>query len=196
MAEIIKIRSSVFIPDVLWMAPGIDSSTGTQFEFGEVTREFFTNKVNTMCSRVEQEVVVDFLKKEVFSYSKTGITNAKITYPNGKVEVMSGRASSEGIYCGNINWLSEEAVQFTIHASTRNPLRPNAPTVDYQFSITCSISGKVQISGQHDGLPSYKIYKQVDFGDLEIIYTHDYKLTGDSSEVLDGSIEYKFEKVI
>ena len=51
--------------------------TGKVIQFEGDSREFTPHAVNTMRSRVEQEVVVDFYKEEVFSYANTGITTEK-----------------------------------------------------------------------------------------------------------------------
>ncbi|WP_088042072.1 DUF3238 domain-containing protein [Bacillus sp. EAC] len=191
MVEIIKIRSSVFIPEVLWMAPRIDPTSGIQFEFGADAREFSPHTVNTMRSRIEQEVIVDFVKRELFLHCQTGITKAKITYPDGKVEYLSDKASTSGITCQHIDWLPE-SVRFVMLASASNPLRPNAPTVDYAYDLECFSDGTVSIKGRHDGFPCYEIYKQVDFSEFQLIYQHDFRKTGDTPDALDGPMEYQF----
>ncbi len=58
--------------------------------------------VNTMHSRVEQEVVVDFYKKEIFSYANTGITTERVTIQGGSVNKRTGKASTERTLCTDI----------------------------------------------------------------------------------------------
>ncbi len=65
MANIVKIRGSVFAP-YAWLAPIKDSSTGRVFEYTGDAREFTPYAVNTMRSRLEQEVIIDFYKKKFF----------------------------------------------------------------------------------------------------------------------------------
>ena len=60
-------------------------------QFEGDSREFTPYAVNAMRSRVEQEVVVDFYKEEVFSYANTGITTEKITSPDGSVSKRTGK---------------------------------------------------------------------------------------------------------
>ena len=68
-----------------WTEAKKDMETGQVIQFEGDSREFTPHAVNTMRSRVEQEVVVDFYKEEVFSYANTGITTEKITNPDGSV---------------------------------------------------------------------------------------------------------------
>ncbi|MGW5983448.1 DUF3238 domain-containing protein [Bacillus mycoides] len=59
MVNIVKIRANVFIP-MSWTEPQKDVQTGRVIQFEGDSREFTPHAVNTMRSRVEQEVVVDF----------------------------------------------------------------------------------------------------------------------------------------
>ena len=84
-----------------------------------------------MRSRIEQEVVVDFYKKEIFTYANTGITTERITTPDGSVNKKTGKASTEGILCTDIVWRSDD-VKFQMSASASNPLNVYAlPLIIY-----------------------------------------------------------------
>lgn len=195
MINLMKIRASVFIPTP-WTEPRTDPQTGKVIQFEGDSREFTPYAVNTMRSRVEQEVVVDFLKKEVFSYQNTGITTEKITNPDGSTQLRQGKASTEGILCRNVVWSSEEEVSFEMSASASNPLNEHAPPVDYLLAVTAKRDGLLQIEGAHDGFPCLEFYKQVDFGPFEKIYTHDFRETGDTPAALAGEMEYRFSKIL
>ncbi|EJQ73338.1 hypothetical protein IGK_05412 [Bacillus toyonensis] len=65
MADIVKIRGSVFAP-YAWLEHIKDPTTGKLFEYPGDAREFTPYAVNTMRSRLEQEVIIDFYKKKFF----------------------------------------------------------------------------------------------------------------------------------
>jgi hypothetical protein len=191
MAEIIKIRGSVFIGGMLYL-PAIQDSTGMIYEYQGDAREFTPNAVNTGRCRVDQEVVVDFIKQRIISFSDTGITILKITTPEGLVEYKQGKASTDGIRIEDEAW-SGDTVSFTMRASASNPLRPGAPTVDYSLQVITQRDRTVKVKGSHDGFPCYEFYKQVDFGNFQLLYTHDFRKTGDTAVAMDGEMEYHFE---
>lgn len=196
MVDIVKIRGSVFIPmswiSIGWTGP---NQTGDLIEFEGDSREFTPYAVNAMRSRVEQEVVVDFHKKEIFTYGNTGITTEKVTNPDGSVHKRTGKASTERIVCTDIEWSSND-VKFQMSASASNPLNINAPAVDYLLTVHVKKDGTVDIEGKHDGFPCYEFYKQTDFGPFEEIHTHDFRETGDTAEALGGDMEYSFKKIL
>jgi hypothetical protein len=192
MANIVKIRANVFIP-MSWTDPKKDIQTGNVIEFEGDSREFTPHAVNTMRSRIEQEVVVDFYKKEIFTYANTGITTEKVTTPEGSVNKRTGKASTERIVCSDIEWGSND-VKFQMSASASNPLNEYAPPVDYLLTVHVKNDGVIDIHGTHDGFPCYEFYKQVDFGSFEQIYTHDFRETGDTPEAMGGEMEYRFNK--
>lgn len=194
MSNIVKIRASVFIP-MSWTEPKKDIQTGKVIQFEGDSREFTPYAVNTMRSRVEQEVVVDFYKKEIFSYSNTGITTERVTSPDGSVYQRTGKASTEGILRTNTVWSSDD-VTFQMSASASNPLNEYAPPVDYLLTVQVKKDGSIDIQGAHDGFPCFEFYKQVNFGPFEQIYTHDFRETGDTPEALDGEMEYSFNKIL
>ncbi len=194
MTNIVKIRASVFIP-MSWTEPRKDIQTGNIIQFEGDSREFTPYAVNIMRSRIEQEVVVDFYKKEIFSYANTGISTEKVTTPDGSVNQLTGKASTDGILCTNILW-SSDGVKFQMSASASNPLNIYAPTVDYLLTVHVQKNGIVDIQGAHDGFPCFEFYKQVDFGPFEQIYTHDFRETGDTPEALAGEMEYSFKKIL
>jgi hypothetical protein len=146
-----------------------------------------------MRSRIEQEVVVDFYKKEIFTYANTGITTERVTTPDGSVNKRTGKASTERILCTDIEWSSVD-VKFQMSASASNPLNEYAPPVDYLLTVHVKKDGGIDINGTHDGFPCYEFYKQVDFGLFEQIYTHDFRVTGDTPEAMGGEMEYRFNK--
>ncbi|TVX93523.1 DUF3238 domain-containing protein [Paenibacillus agilis] len=187
---IIKIRASVFIP-MSWTDPVKDMETGIVKQFEGDSREFTPYAVNTMRSRVEQEVTVDFYKRDVFSYKNTGITTEKITHSNGSIQRRQGKASTDGIQCTDIEW-REDDVCFKMRASASNPLNDSAPPVDYLLRVNITREGTVSMTGEHDGFPCFEFYKQSNFGPYETIYTHDFRKTGDTPAALAGEMEYKF----
>lgn len=194
MTNIVKIRASVFIP-MSWTEPRKDIQTGNVIQFEGDSREFNPYAVNTMRSRIEQEVVVDFYKNEIFSYANTGISTERVTTPDGSVNQLTGKASTDGILCTDILW-SFDGVKFQMSASASNPLNIYAPTVDYLLTVHVQKNGIVDIQGAHDGFPCFEFYKQVDFGPFEQIYTHDFRETGDTPEALAGEMEYSFKKIL
>ncbi|MEH7463525.1 DUF3238 domain-containing protein [Bacillus thuringiensis] len=194
MSDIVKVRASVFIP-MPWTEPKKDMQTGNIIQFEGDSREFTPYAVNAMRSRVEQEVVVDFYKKEVFTYANTGITTERVTTPDGSVRKRTGKASTEGILCTDVVWGSDD-VKFQMRASASNPLNVYAPPVDYLLTVHVKKDGTVEIQGEHDGFPCFEFYKQVDFGSFEQIYTHDFRETGDTPEALGGEMEYRFKRVL
>ncbi|ENQ3077364.1 DUF3238 domain-containing protein [Bacillus sp. WLY-B-L8] len=194
MSDIVKVRASVFIP-MPWTEAKKDMQTGDIIQFEGDSREFTPYVVNAMRSRVEQEVVVDFYKKEVFTYANTGITTERVTTPDGSVRKRTGKASTEGILCTHVVWGSDD-VKFQMSASASNPLNVYAPPVDYLLTVHVKKDGTVEIQGEHDGFPCFEFYKQVDFGSFEQIYTHDFRETGDTPEALGGDMEYRFKKIL
>ncbi|CAM3670729.1 DUF3238 domain-containing protein [Mesobacillus zeae] len=194
MIHMVKIRASVFIP-IPWTEPRKDLQTGKVIQFEGDSREFTPYAVNTMRSRIEQEVVVDFYKKEIFSYANTGITTERVTDLDGSVIKRTGKASTEGILCTNIVWSSDD-VKFQMSASASNPLNVYAPPVDYLLTVHVKNDGIVEVQGSHDGFPCFEFYKQVNFGPFEQIYTHDFRETGDTPEALAGEMEYSFKKIL
>lgn len=192
MAELIKIRGSVFIGGMLYLPPMQDPSTGMIYEFQADAREFTPHASNTGRCRVEQEVVIDFLKQRITSFANTGVTVLKLTAPDGNVEYKQGKASTESILVEDETW-TEDAVSLTMRASAGNPLRPDAPTVDYSLQIIAYKNGNVQIKGSHDGFPCYEFYKQLDYGDFQLLHAHDFRKTGDTPASMAGEMEYQFE---
>ncbi|PGL73154.1 DUF3238 domain-containing protein [Bacillus sp. AFS055030] len=192
MVKLVKIRASVFIP-MPWTEPRLDNESGNIIEFEGDSREFTPFAVNTMRSRIEQEVIVDFYKKKIFTYANTGITTMRVTASNGSISKATGKASSEQILCKNIKWSNDE-VSFQMSASASNPLNVNAPTADFLLNVQAKSDGSLTIQGEHDGFPCYEFYKQVDFGPFEDIYLHDFRRSGDTAEALGGEMEYSFTK--
>lgn len=194
MTNIVKIRASVFIP-MSWTEPKKNIQTGNVIQFEGDSREFTPYAVNAMRSRIEQEVVVDFYKKEIFTYANTGITSERIATPDGSVNIRTGKASTEGILCIDVVWGADD-VKFQMSACASNPLNVYAPPVDYLLTVLIKKDGTVDIQGAHDGFPCYEFYKQVNFGPFEEIHTHDFRETGDTAEALGGEMEYSFKKTL
>lgn len=46
--------------------------------------------------------------------------------------------------------------------SVGNPLQPDAPNIDYKFTIKSTRSGIIRLTGKHDGFPAYELWKKVD----------------------------------
>ncbi|ARJ20550.1 DUF3238 domain-containing protein [Bacillus sp. ISL-8] len=194
MVNIVKIRGSVFAPYAL-LKPIQDPATGRVFEYAGDAREFTPYAVNTKRSRLEQEVVVDFYKREIFTYADACIVTVKITNPDGSIEYQKGETSTENIACTNIVW-SEDEVSFEMRASASNPLNAAAPAADYFLTIRVNESSTVHVEGLHDGFPCYEFYKQIDFGSFELIYIHDFRETDDTPVALAGEMEYSFKTTI
>ncbi|MGG2935717.1 DUF3238 domain-containing protein [Bacillus pacificus] len=194
MVNIVKIRGSVFAPYAL-LKPIKDAATGRVFEYAGDAREFTPYAVNTKRSRLEQEVIVDFYKREIFTYADACIVTVKITNPDGSIEYQKGETSTENIACTNIVW-SEDEVSFEMRASASNPLNAAVPAADYLLAIRVNKSGTLHVEGVHDGFPCYEFYKQVDFGSFESIYTHDFRETNDTPAALAGEMEYNFQTKI
>ncbi|MDA2770618.1 MULTISPECIES: DUF3238 domain-containing protein [Bacillus cereus group] len=194
MVNIVKIRGSVFAPYAL-LKPIKDAATGRVFEYAGDARVFTPYAVNTKRSRLEQEVIVDFYKREIFTYADACIVTVKITNPDGSIEYQKGETSTENIACTNIVW-SEDEVSFEMRASASNPLNAAAPAADYLLAIRVNKSGTLHVEGVHDGFPCYEFYKQVDFGSFESIYTHDFRETNDTPAALAGEMEYNFKTKI
>ncbi|MGY3186092.1 DUF3238 domain-containing protein [Lysinibacillus sp. TE18511] len=192
MNTIVKVRASVFIP-MSWTEPKKDTQTGNVIQFEGDSREFTPYAVNAMRSRIEQEAVVDFYKKDIFTYANTGITTERIITPDGSIIKKNGKASTDGILCTDIIWGSDD-VKFQMSASASNPLNVYAPPVDYLLTVHVKKDGTVDIHGEHDGFPCFEFYKQVNFGPFEKIHTHDFRETGDTAEALGGDMEYSFTK--
>ncbi len=177
------------------LKPIKDAATGRVFEYAGDAREFTPYAVNTKRSRLEQEVIVDFYKREIFTYADACIVTVKITNPDGSIEYQKGETSTENIACTNIVW-SEDEVSFEMRASASNPLNAAAPAADYLLAIRVNKSGTLHVEGVHDGFPCYEFYKQVDFGSFESIYTHDFRETNDTPAALAGEMEYNFKTKI
>ncbi|MGA3601790.1 DUF3238 domain-containing protein [Lysinibacillus agricola] len=192
MNTIVKVRASVFIP-MSWTEPKKDTQTGNVIQFEGDSREFTPYAVNAMRSRIEQEAVVDFYKKDIFTYANTGITTERIITPDGSVIKKTGKASTDGILFTDIIWGPDD-VKFQMSASASNPLNVYAPPVDYLLTVHVKKDGTVDIHGEHDGFPCFEFYKQVNFGPFEKIHTHDFRETGDTAEALGGDMEYSFTK--
>ena len=194
MVHIVKVRGSVFAPYAL-LEPIKDPATGRSFEYAGDTREFTPYAANAKRSRLEQEVNIDFYKREIFTYADACIVTVKITNSDGSIEYQKGETSTENIVCTNIVW-SEGEVSFEMRASASNPLNAAAPAADYFLTIRANESGTVNIEGVHDGFPCYEFYKQVDFGSFELIYTHDFRKTDDTPAALAGEMEYSFKTTV
>lgn len=145
------------------LKPIKDAATGRVFEYAGDAREYTPYAVNTKRSRLEQEVIVDFYKREIFTYVDACIVTVKITNSDGSIEYQKGETSTENIVCTNIVW-GEGEVSFEMRASASNPLNAAA---DYLLTVRVNESGTVHIEGLHDGFPCYEFYKQIDFGSFE-----------------------------
>ncbi|WP_266079379.1 DUF3238 domain-containing protein [Haladaptatus caseinilyticus] len=186
--EIVKIRASTFIPTA-WIS---SSGDGKQLvEFRGDDREFTPHAVNTGRSRIEQEAVVDFSRRTLTEYADTGTSVERITHADGKEDVRTEKASTDGIFCTDPSWY-DDRVEFEMHASASNPLVPHPSPVDYCLELTVRY-GTVQVRGQHDGYPCYEFYVQTDFGSFETLYRHDFRETGDEALALSGAMEYEFD---
>ncbi|SDX32744.1 DUF3238 domain-containing protein [Paenibacillus sp. CF384] len=195
-AAIVKIRGSAFIGGLQWLPAITDPDTGLIHEYAGDAREFTPHAVNTDRSRVEQEVVVDFVKRKLFTFANTGSTTLRVTKPGGISEFKRGKASADGVIVSNETW-DASSVSFVMSATAANPLRPTDPAVDYELYVTVhEETGQVEVKGRHDGFPCFEFYKQVDFGDFELLYRHDFRVMGDTPAAMAGDMEYHFERML
>ncbi|MBP3965411.1 DUF3238 domain-containing protein [Paenibacillus lignilyticus] len=194
MVAIVKIRGSVFIGGLQWLPAMTDPETGLIHEYAGDAREFTPHAVHTGRSRVEQEVVVDFVKRKLFAFADTGTTTLRVTKPDGISEFKQGKASADGVTVSDETW-DASSVSFIMKATAANPLRPAAPAVDYELRVTVrEETGQVEVKGSHDGFPCFEFYKQVDFGDFKLLHSHDFRVTGDTPAAMAGDMEYHFER--
>ncbi|WP_195574121.1 DUF3238 domain-containing protein [Paenibacillus sp. 1001270B_150601_E10] len=191
MAELVKIRASVFIGHILWLEPVFDPKQQAMISYQGDARGFHPNTAHTGRSRVEQEVTVDFVKRRIVAYADTGTTVMKKTI-DGTVSYEQGKASPDTVQVLHETWTNDQ-VSFLMRASARNPLRAEAPPVDYEVQVTVYPDGNVTLKGAHDGFPCFEFYKQIDFGDFETLYQHDYAATGNTPAAMAGDMEYSFE---
>ncbi|QHW31714.1 DUF3238 domain-containing protein [Paenibacillus rhizovicinus] len=194
MADLVKIRGSVFIGGLHWLPAMRDPETGIISEYAGDAREFTPHAVNTGRSRVEQEVVVDFVKRKLFTYANTGYTTLKQSTPDGIARFSQGKAATDGVRVDEEEW-EAMSVSFVMRAHAANPIRPEEPAYDYMLRITVNgEDGSVDVKGSHDGFPCFEFYKQVDFGDFELLYSHDFRVTGDTPAAMAGDMDYHFER--
>ncbi|MFB6284552.1 MAG: DUF3238 domain-containing protein [Halobacteria archaeon] len=190
MADIIKIRGAAFIPN-----PWIEVEAGEEgkVEFEGDGREFTPHAINTSRCRLEQEVVVDFIRGEMLTYSDTGFTRMR-TMDGDDVEVTEGRASSDGIGVENVEW--GDKVKFDLVAEASNPLIEGSAPIEYDLSVEVTQEGAVTLGGGHHGYPCYEFYKQINMADFERLYIYDYRQTDHDLHSLGGKVDYKFEKTV
>lgn len=97
MVNIVKIRGSVFAPYAS-LEPIKDPATGRVFEYAGDAREFTPQAVNTKRSRLEQEVNIDFYKREIFTYADACIVTVKITNSDGSIEYQKEKQVQKTLY--------------------------------------------------------------------------------------------------
>ncbi|SFI77292.1 Protein of unknown function [Paenibacillus sp. UNC496MF] len=178
MATIVKIRAGVFVGGVHWLPAVRDPETGLAYEEAGDARESTPHAAHAGRSRAEQEVVVDFAKRKLFRFADTGETIIRETGADGVSVKRQAKPSADGIVAEDESW-EAAAVSFTMRASVGNPLRPDAPAAGYAVRVTVrGEDGAVELRGGHDGFPCYEFYKQVDFGEFELLHLHDYREAG------------------
>ena len=191
MTKLVKIRASVFIGHVLWLDPVIDPKQQLKISFQGDGRGFEPHAARTGRSRVEQEVTVDFEKQRMVTYADTGVTVMKTLALDGSIQYEQEKASPHQVQVVNEQWLEDE-VCFRMQASASNPLRKEAPAVDYAVDVKVHRSGLVALEGRHDGFPCFEFYKQLDYGPYEVLYQHDYLAAGSTPASMAGDMEYSF----
>ena len=195
MVTIVKVRACIFIPTA-WLLDSEDPATGSRIEYEGDDREFAPHTVNTLRFRVEQEVTVDFRKKEVYAHANTGVSRERRTGPDGRVQYREGRCGTSGITVNDIAWPSAGTATFGMRVSSANPLILDAAAVDYLVQATVRDDGTVTLKGAHDGFPCFEFYKQVDFGSFQMIYTHDHRKFGETVQALARPMDYRFERTV
>ncbi|USG68267.1 DUF3238 domain-containing protein [Brevibacillus ruminantium] len=58
--------------------------------------------------KYEQEISVDFIKRQLVAFANTGKTGLKVTRPDSKPQYKEGKASAEGIVVENESWSENE----------------------------------------------------------------------------------------
>lgn len=102
----------MFIVGMLYLPPIQDPSTDMIHEYQADAKEFTSYAVNTGRCRVEQEVVIDFVKQRVTLFSITGITMLNLTAPDGSVEYRQGKSPTDGIRVEDEFHLQIDRIQY------------------------------------------------------------------------------------
>lgn len=193
MAVIVKVRACIFIP-MAWLRVSEDPETGV-LEYEGDDREFTPHTGNTLRFRVEQEVTVDFSKRAVFAHANTGISRERKRGPDGRLYYREAKCDTRGIVVDHVTW-DEHRVAMNLRVSAANPLIENAATVDYVVHTVVHADGHVQLKGAHDGFPCFEFYKQVDFGDFEVLYTYDHRKAGTGPTALAGPMDRMIDRTL
>jgi hypothetical protein len=190
-ASVVKVRAATFIPEAWIARPREEDEPLVEFRGDD--REFTPHAANTGRSRVEQEAVVDFARESIRTWAETGRSKERVTYPDGREEVSTGKAPTEGVFCTDVAWRDDE-VAFDLHASASNPLVAHADPVDYHLELTVGRDGRVEVAGRHDGYPCFECYAQTDFGEFRTLYRYDYRERGAGPDALAGPMDCEFER--
>ncbi|MFC4812478.1 DUF3238 domain-containing protein [Paenibacillus sp. GCM10023250] len=178
MVTIVKIRAGVFVGGVHWQPAVRDPETGLAYEEAGDARAFTPHAAHAGRSRAEQEVVVDFAKRKLFRFADTGETIIRETGADGVSVKRQAKPPADGIAADDESWKAS-AVSFTMRANVPNPLRPDTPAAGYAVRVTVrGEDGAVELRGGHDVFPCYEFYKQVDFGEFELLHRYDYREAG------------------
>ncbi|MCM3131015.1 DUF3238 domain-containing protein, partial [Paenibacillus sp. MER 78] len=141
--------------------------------------------------------LVDFNNKEIKHFKSVGSTTERtVDIETGEVlRQFTGHASSAGLTISNQS-ISSTSATFKLRASAANPLVSSAPTIDWEYTITVTNTGKVTVNGAHDGYPAHEIYKRVDYGTPTRIYTHDPRVTGETPASLAPPMEHSVNRTV
>lgn len=127
------------------------------------------------------------------SHSKdTGTTyEYTIDKATGKETVRYDKAATTGItYAKRV---SDGFLYIDIEVDCGNPLQPDAPNINYQFTIKVTRSGIIRLTGKHDGFPAYELWRQ-DYGETpRLLWTHDHRDTGETSISLGPPMEHSVD---
>ncbi|NBD24114.1 DUF3238 domain-containing protein [Paenibacillus glycinis] len=194
MVTIVKIRASAFIGGLQWLPAVRDPESGATRELAGDAREFTPHAGHSGRSRIEQEVVVDFERRKLLAFADTGTTRLKRTGPDGISRIEQATAPTDGITVAGESW-GAMSVDFVMQARVLNPLLPEEPAVRYELHVNVNGNdGAVDMRGTHDAFPCYEFYKQVDFGDFELLHSHDFRLSGSEPAATDGKMNEHFER--
>ncbi|MFC6962588.1 DUF3238 domain-containing protein [Halocatena marina] len=191
--SVVKLRIATFIPDA-WIS-STSTPDGREVEFRGDNREFTPHTSHTGHSRVAQEIVVDFERESVITHPETGQSMERITEPDGATTIRTAAAQTDGISCTDTVWTGD-GVRFTAAASVSNPLSEDSPPVDFRFEIHFSADGTIGLTGRHDGFPCFEVYKQVEFGAFETVYTYDYRKAEASPKSLADPMDQTVERTV
>ncbi|RXZ79413.1 DUF3238 domain-containing protein [Paenibacillaceae bacterium] len=196
MASIVGVRFAAFIPQPYLEHHVEESSIVIQFNGNDREFTYYTEDEPEK-SKMAQHIVCDFSNQVIHHYKSTGPTTETMS-DNNTGEVLReahGHAATDGLLLTDSS-ISDHQATFKVIGCASNPLREEAPAIDWEYAVTVSNSGEVRVVGTQDGYPAHEIYKRVDGGTPVTIYQHDPRKTGDTPAALLPPMEYSVNKTV